>query len=136
MVSVFAGGGDTPGDGGPATRARLGSPWAFAVDAANNLYIADFWDDRVRKVSPDGLITTVAGNGTHGYSSDGGPATSAQLNFPATLAVDPAGNLFIGDTYNSRINAAHESTTERIIMLTRRQQSDLVARYAPWSAAQ
>jgi sugar lactone lactonase YvrE len=73
------------------------------VDGSDNLYIADLWDYRVRKVSFDGIITTVAGNGTQGYSGDGGSAASAQLNVPAALAVDAAGNLFIADTYNNRI---------------------------------
>ena len=76
----------------------------MAVDGAGNLFIAEMYDDQVRKVSPDGIITTVAGNGIRpGYSGDGGPATSAQLNTPDGLAVDGAGNLFIADVYNNRI---------------------------------
>jgi sugar lactone lactonase YvrE len=72
------------------------------VDAAGNLYIADFGDNRVRKVS-NGVITTVAGNGTQGFSGDNGPATSAQLFTPAGVAVDSAGNLYIADKGNNRI---------------------------------
>src|SRR5205085_7442381 len=59
MATLVAGGGDTLGDGGPAIDAQIKNPWAFAVDSAGNLYIADLWDDRVRKVSSDGIITTV-----------------------------------------------------------------------------
>ena len=84
------------GDGGPAVQARLGGPNGLAFDAAGNLFIADLGNGRVRRVSPEGIITTVAGNGVLGYSGDGGPATSAQLA-PIGLAVDSAGNLYIGD---------------------------------------
>ena len=69
------------GDNGPATSAQLNTPYGVAVDAAGNLYIADTGNHRIRKVS-NGVITTVAGNGTPGYSGDNGPATSAQLNRP------------------------------------------------------
>ena len=85
------------GDGGPATSAELNYPYGVAVDAAGNLYIADTSNYRVRKVTPDGTITTVAGNGTEGYSGDGGPATSAGLGMPQGVAVDAAGNLYIAD---------------------------------------
>jgi sugar lactone lactonase YvrE len=91
------------GDGGPATSARLSSPTGIAVDTAGNLFIADTYNNRIRKVTPDGIISTVAGNGASGFSGDGGPATSARLNYPSSVAVDAAGNLFIADTNNSRI---------------------------------
>ena len=94
------------GDGGPATQACLNAPEALAVDAAGNLYIADNWNNRVRRVAPDGTITTVAGNGTQGFCSDGGPATRAclsSLTSPLALAVDAAGNLYIGDAGNNRV---------------------------------
>jgi len=83
------------GDGGPATSAQLRSPTAVALDGAGNLFIADTGNGRLRRVSPSGIITTVAGNGTLGNSGDGGPATSAQLRYPNGVAVDGAGNLFI-----------------------------------------
>jgi hypothetical protein len=86
------------GDGGPATSAGLKIAMDVAVDAAGNLYIADLWNHRVRKVSPSGTISTVAGNGTQGYSGDGGPATSASLDSPSVVAVDSSGNLYIGDS--------------------------------------
>jgi uncharacterized protein (TIGR03437 family) len=91
------------GDGGPALEAQLSTPQDVAVDAAGNLYVADYGNSRVRKVSPAGVITTVAGNGTSGFSGDGGPATSAQLGGPTALAIDSAGNLFISDYLNNRI---------------------------------
>lgn len=91
------------GDGGPAVDARLNDPRGLAVDAAGNLYIADTYNHRVRKVSPDGTITTVAGVGASGFSGDGGPARSAQLYAPRGLALDAAGNLYIADRDNHRV---------------------------------
>ena len=91
------------GDGGPATRAQLNLPHAVAVDAAGNLYIAEWGNHRVRKVDANGIITTVAGTGSKGYSGDGGPATNADLNNPNDVAVDRAGNLYIADHNNSRV---------------------------------
>ncbi|MDF3140941.1 hypothetical protein [Streptomyces sp. T21Q-yed] len=91
------------GDGGPATRAALQCPCGVAPDGSGNLYLADRSNQRVRKVSPDGTITTVAGNGTAGFSGDGGPATSAALNFPHSVAVDATGTLYIADDYNHRV---------------------------------
>ncbi len=89
------------GDGGPATSAQLNAPNGVAVDSAGNVFIADSPNFRVRKVSPGGIITTVAGNGTPGYSGDGGLAASAQLNYPTGVAVDGAGNLFIAEPTTS-----------------------------------
>ena len=92
------------GDGGPATGARINFPMGIAVGPDGSLYIADSWNARIRKVDPDGIISTVAGNGTKGYSGDGGPATKAQINNDAFgVAVGPDGSLYIADTYNSRI---------------------------------
>ena len=91
------------GDGGPATAASLDRPPGVALDAAGNLYIADYWNNRIRKVAPGGTITTVAGNGVGGYSGDGGPATAASLAYPAGVVVDAAGNLYIADHDNARI---------------------------------
>ncbi len=96
IITTVAGGGATSlGDGGPATSAQV-QPWGVAVDSAGNLLIAEYVGHRIRKVSPDGIITTVAGGGTV-YPGDGGPAISAQLSGPGALAVDAAGNLFIAD---------------------------------------
>ena len=90
------------GDGGPAASAELNAPSGVAEDSAGNLYIADTGNNRIRKVS-NGLIATVAGNGTNGYGGDGGPATSAELSGPTSIALDAAGNLYIADTGNNRI---------------------------------
>src|SRR5437016_838503 len=83
------------GDGGPATSALLKSPGGVVVDNAGNVYIADTNNQRIRKVDSAGMITTVAGTGTLGFSGDDGPATSAMLNTPGRVAVDAAGNLYL-----------------------------------------
>jgi hypothetical protein len=85
------------GDGGLASRALLARPSALAIDGHGILYIADQWNNRVRKVTPDGRISTVAGTGVRGSAGDGGPATAAQLWYPESLAVNAAGDLFIAD---------------------------------------
>ena len=85
------------GDGGQATSASLNTPTGVAVDSSGNVFIADGGNQRVRKVTPTGIISTVAGNGTLGYAGDGGPAASAELNVPVGVAVDNTGNLFIAD---------------------------------------
>jgi len=91
------------GDGGLATLAQLSNPGAVAADEVGNFYIADIENHRVRRVSPAGIITTVAGTGTPGFSGDGGPAMSAQLNRPASVALDGTGNLYIAELVNHRI---------------------------------
>lgn len=97
------------GDGGLATAAQLRDPARIAVDRAGNLYITDAGNRRVRKVTTSGMISTVAGNGTAGFSGDGGPATSAQLRLPYGLAVDESGNLFITDLEDHRIRKVDTS---------------------------
>jgi sugar lactone lactonase YvrE len=91
------------GDNGPAIAARLNLPIALAVDAAGNLYAADAQNYRVRKIDASGIITTVAGDGTQGFSGDNGPATAAAIDSPSGLAVDAAGNLYLSDTHNHRV---------------------------------
>jgi sugar lactone lactonase YvrE len=109
------------GDGGPAMDAQLSRPGGLALDGAGNLFIADTDNHRIRKVSADGIITTVAGNGLPGFSGDGGPAIDAQLYLPSTLTVDGNGNLFIldwGDTY-SPDNAPGKLAGNRVRRLSR-----------------
>jgi uncharacterized protein (TIGR03437 family) len=90
------------GDGGPATAAMLNQPADIKLDAAGNLFIADFMDNRVRKVV-NGIITTIAGNGQGGYSGDNGPATNATFAGPSALAIDPSGAFYIADQGNQRV---------------------------------
>ncbi len=116
-VSTLAGNGTGAysGDGGPAANAQLFSPEGLAVDSAGNLYIADSQNFRVRKISTKGVITTVAGNGTPGYSGDNGPATSAQLRAVYSVAVDSAGNLYIADTDNNVIRKVSNGVITTVV---------------------
>jgi hypothetical protein len=111
IITTVAGTGvdGSSGDGGPATGARLNRPSGLALDSAGNLFIADSGNSRVRKVTPGGIISTVVGTGSYGYSGDDGPATSATLASPFGLATDGAGNLFIADTSNHRIRKVNSS---------------------------
>ncbi len=90
------------GDGGPATLAELNQPQGIAVDNNNNLYIADTWNDRIRKVDlTTGKISTIIGDGNWGYSGDGGPASAAELGIPTSVKLDAEGNIYIADYYNN-----------------------------------
>ena len=91
------------GDGGFATSAQINRPFDVKVDSAGNLYIADYLNSRIRRVAANGGITTIAGNGRFAYTGDGGPATSATLNFPSGVAVDTSGNVYVADNQNSVI---------------------------------
>jgi DNA-binding beta-propeller fold protein YncE len=81
------------------------APNGLAVDMAGNLFLVDSLDNRIRKINPAGIISTVAGDGTRGFGGDGGPATSAPLNAPVGIAADTAGNLFIADSGNHRVRS-------------------------------
>jgi sugar lactone lactonase YvrE len=91
------------GDGGPGVAAQLDSPAGIVWDAAGGLYIADAREHRVRRLAPDGTITTIAGTGAIGFAGDGGPATAARLSCPRGLALGPAGELYIADQGNGRV---------------------------------
>ena len=83
------------GDGGPAAGAQLSNPFAVALDGAGNVFVADSSNQRIRRIGVDGIISTVAGNGSSGFSGDSGPATGAQFLWPYGLTVDGSGNLYI-----------------------------------------
>ncbi len=91
------------GDNGPAASAQLSQPRDVALGANGSLYIADTGNTRIRRVGPDGVITTVAGNGSFGYGGDGGPAKNASFKSPSGIAIGPDGSLYIADTGNRRI---------------------------------
>jgi uncharacterized protein (TIGR03437 family) len=101
-ISLFAGSGLLPGDGGLATKAGLSAPTGVSLDAVGNVYIADNLGGRIRKVDTAGMITTIAGTGVGGFSGDGGPAIRAQL-IPEAVAVDQAGNVYFTDSVSRRI---------------------------------
>ena len=91
------------GDGGPALEATLNFPNHLAADTRGNLFVADTGNNRVRKISPEGIISTVVGTGESGFSGDGGPALAARLSVPSAIAIDGAGSLYIADFRNHRI---------------------------------
>jgi len=97
IISTVAGNGTKgfSGDGGPATAAQLNTPHAVAFDKSGNMYIADYDNYCIRKVDTSGIISTVVGTGTSGYSGDGGPATAAQISKPNALAFDSSGNMYL-----------------------------------------
>lgn len=103
-ISTFAGGTGvgSGGDGGAATSAKLDVPKNLAVDSSNNVYVADTYNNKIRKVT-SGTINTYAGNGSEGFTGDGGAATSAEMNLPYAVAADGSGNIYIADYQNARI---------------------------------
>ena len=123
VITTFAGTGEQGdgGDGGPATGAQFYYPGGIAIDSAGNVYIADLYGHRIRKVDTEGIITTFAGTGEAGDEDkdgdigDGGPATSAQLHYPAGLAFDADDNLYIADAGNSRIRKVTKMGADYII---------------------
>ena len=104
LVSVIAGEVNHCGynsDGGPATSALLNAPYGVALDSSGNLFIGDTSNNRVRRVNTAGIISTVAGTGTCGYTGDAGSATAAEICTPLGVKVDPAGNFYIADWRNA-----------------------------------
>ncbi len=129
-ISTVAGNGilSYSGDNGPALRAQLNGPQGVATDTAGNVYVVDGLNNAVRKISTTGVITTIAGTGTLGFSGDGGQGTSAQLNRPQAVAADAAGNVYIADTGNNRAAASvtewchlHHIRHRRVRLLRRRR---------------
>jgi sugar lactone lactonase YvrE len=116
IITTVAGNGSytDSGDGGQATSAGIALPYALAVDSNNNLYISELYGYKIRKVTPAGVISTVAGTGTSGFSGDNGPATSATMKAPYGIAVDAAGNLYIADSGNNRIRKVSNGTITTI----------------------
>ncbi len=112
IISTFAGGGTAGiGDGGPATGAMIANPNGGIFDKYGNYYIAsNLGGNRIRKIAPNGIITTVAGTGVAGFSGDNGPATVAQLKQPTSVIVDTFGNIFIADAANNRIRKIDMTT--------------------------
>ena|GEM_PF-293943 len=112
-ITTLAGTG-TPGfsgDGGGAVSANLASPLGLAVDGSGNVYVADTFNNRIRKITAATTqISTLAGTGTPGFNGDGGPATASQLQFPIGVAVDTAGNVYVADTSNHRIRKINATT--------------------------
>ena len=104
-ISTLAGTGHPgfSGDLGPANVAQLNSPYGLAADAAGNVYVADFGNQRVRRISTDGIITTIAGTGQKGSAGDGGPAAAAQLMSPRNLVFDSVGNLYVSEFEGHRV---------------------------------
>lgn len=107
LTTVAGGGADEPGDGGPAINARLHQPRGLALNSAGSLLIADGSGNRVRMVDARGIITTVAGNGSPGFTGDGGPAVNASLDQPTGIASDASGNLYVADSSNNRVRRVH-----------------------------
>ena len=111
IITTFAGNGTAgfSGDGGAAITAKLQNPSGVAVDTSGNVYIADEFNSRIRKVNALGIISTVAGTGTAGFSGDSGPATGAKISYPADIATDLSGNLYIADRGNSCVRKVNIS---------------------------
>ncbi|OJJ23432.1 hypothetical protein BKI52_03465 [marine bacterium AO1-C] len=119
-ISTIAGNGtaNSSGDGGQAVSAQINGPYGVATDAAGNIYIAEGFGHRVRKINTSGVITTIAGTGSAGYSGDGGSATSATLSTPQDMVIDATGNLYILDYSNRRIRKVSTSGTITTIVGT------------------
>ena len=132
VINTYAGTGAQgySGDGGAATSAQLDSPAGIAVDSSNNVYIADTHNNRIREVlASTGAINTIAGTGAAGFAGDGAAATAALLNYPTSVAVDSAGNVYIADTHNHRIREIksghqHGGRRRRAVLQRRRRTGD------------
>ncbi len=110
IITTFAGTtGGYSGDGGPATAAKMDAQAQIAIDNYGNMYIADYNNNRIRKINTAGIITTIAGNGIQGYNGDGGPATAAEFYSPSGVFPDDCGNVYICDAGNHRVRMVNGS---------------------------
>ena len=132
IISNVAGNGFAgfSGDGGTASQAQLGSPTGIALDSAGTLYVADS-GSRIRKIFPSGVIVTIAGNNSRGYTGDGGPATSASLAGAQGVAVDSNGNVFIADTGNNAIRELQFAATSATVAAVTNSATNLTGAIAP-----
>jgi sugar lactone lactonase YvrE len=109
VITTIAGAGEGrgcfSGDGGPATEASFCGPEHLSVDTEGNIYLADTYNHRIRMIDADGIVTTIAGTGTQGFSGDGGSALQARLSEPSSVAVGPDGAIYIADSGNNRVRA-------------------------------
>ena len=123
VIRTYAGSGVAgfQGDAGPALKAQLDKPFGIALDETKNLYIADRNNNRVRKVSPDGIITTVAGDGGFFFMGDNGPAYRASVAAPTGVALDSKGNLYIADRNNNRVRVVDRTGMIRTVVGTGQQ---------------
>jgi sugar lactone lactonase YvrE len=111
IITTFAGIGTNgfSGDGGAATSAKMYYPFGLSMSPSSSLFIATYGNNRIRKVDPSGIISSVAGSGSYGFSGDGGPALSANFYYPTGVSVDSAGNIYIVDAYNNRIRKVNSN---------------------------
>jgi sugar lactone lactonase YvrE len=118
IISTVAGNGTSgySGDGGPAIKAQLGSPYGILLDKDDNLIVADSGNNVLRKVDHSGIIHTFAGNGQQGYEGDGGPALAAKFDSPQSLAQDKQGRIYIGDEHNNAIRVLEPDGTVRTLV--------------------
>ena len=122
IITTVVGTGSTgfgfSGDGGPAAVAQLNDPQSVAFDNAGNLYIADEDNERIRMISPSGIISSIAGDGTKNFSGDGGPASNSELNLPEGIAVGPNGSVYVVDSGNKRVRVLIPTVTTQLPAIT------------------
>ena len=123
IITTIAGGGSSLAEGVAATNAYLSGPNSVAIDITGNLYISEYYNARIRIVNTSGIINTIAGNETSGFSGDGGQAIAAELNYPTGIVINIAGNLYIADQSNNRIRMVTNATTLGITKFNKEEQT-------------